>query len=138
MMSSLDQFMVKNEVLPPKPKEDPKSRLAFTPSIPLDLAESYFVGAEYDGEKRLVYLKLYEPLSNKIHVWYDNTHHLPYCLSKDSPENLRKIDQLARHPGLLRFEQSKRYDALEGREIPVTIVVARDPLSIGGRATGCI
>ncbi|TMI29732.1 DNA-directed DNA polymerase I [Candidatus Bathyarchaeota archaeon] len=30
------------------------------------------------------------------------------------------------------------YDALEGREIQVTKIIVKDPLSIGGRATGCI
>jgi DNA polymerase I len=137
-MYTLDQFVVKPEIPPPKPKDDPKAQLVFTPSIPPDLGESYFTGAGYDGEKRLVYLKLYEPRSQKIHFWYDNTGHLPYCLSKDSRENLSKKEQLTRHPGFLRFEKSKRYDALEGKEIPVTIVYARDPLSIGGRPTGCI
>jgi len=138
MLSSLDPYMAKPEVPASKPKEDPKSGLVFTPSTPVHLEESCLVGAGYDGEKRIVYLKLYEPRTQKIHFWYDNTRHLPYCLSKESPENLAKIEQLTRHPGFLRFERARRYDALEGSEIPVTIVYARDPLSIGGRPVGCI
>ncbi|HET7405486.1 MAG TPA: DNA-directed DNA polymerase I, partial [Candidatus Bathyarchaeia archaeon] len=70
--------------------------------------------------------------------WYDNTGHNPYCLSKDSRTNLEKNQSILRHPGFLRFEESKRFDALKGREIPVTIIYARDPLSIGGRPSGCI
>src|SRR5712692_2877628 len=138
MISSLDQYMAKPQVVRPKQKEDPKSRLVFSPSIPSNLAESFFVGAGYDGERRVVYIKLYEPHTNKIHFWYDNTGHLPYCISKDSPEELQKKEQLTRHPGFVRFEPSKRYDALDGKEIPVTLIYARDPLSIGGRPTGCI
>src|SRR2546421_1964108 len=42
------------------------------------------------------------------------------------------------HPGLLGLEPARRFDALEGRDIPVTIVLAKDPLSIGGRPSGCI
>ena len=36
------------------------------------------------------------------------------------------------------FKQVAKYDALEGREIQVTKIIVKDPLSIGGRATGCI
>ncbi len=110
----------------------------FRPSIPLDLTESYFIGTGYDGESRAVYLKLYEPKSQKIHFWYDNTGHSPYCLSKDPQTTLEKNRSLVGHPGFLRLEQTTRFDALQGKEIPVTLIFARDPLSIGGRPSGCI
>jgi len=139
LMSSLDQYMAKPEpVPPPRPRQDPKAQLNFRPSIPQELVESYFVGAGYDGERRAVYLKLYEPKSQKIHFWYDNTGHTPYCLSKEMPETLERNQNLVRHPGFVKFERSKRFDALKGQEIPVTVIYARDPLSIGGRPTGCI
>src|SRR5881397_2902400 len=139
LMSSLDQYMTKPEpVPPPRPRQDPKAQLNFRPSIPQELAESYFVGAGYDGERRAVYLKLYEPKSQKIHFWYDNTGHTPYCLSKETRETLEKNQNLVRHPGFVRFERSSRFDALKGQEIPVTVIYARDPLSIGGRPAGCI
>src|SRR5436853_5366314 len=134
LMSSLDQYMAKPEpVPPPRPRPDPKAQLKFRPSLPQELAESYFVGAGYDGERRAVYLKLYEPKSQKIHFWYDNTGHTPYCLSKELPEKLEKNQSLVRHPGFVKFERSKRFDALKGEDIPVTVIYARDPLSIGGR-----
>ncbi len=138
MMSSLDQYLAKPEPAPLRTRQDPKAQLHFRPSVPQDLGESYFVAAEYDGEKRLVYLKFYEPKSQKIHFWYDNTGHTPYCLSKDRQEVLEKNQGVVKHPGFLRFTQSKRFDALQDKEIPVTIIYARDPLSIGGRPTGCI
>src|SRR6266571_4966639 len=139
LMSSLDQYMTKPEPVPPhRPRQDPKAQLNFRPSIPQELAESYFVGAGYDGERRAVYLKLYEPKSQKIHFWYDNTGHTPYCLSKELPEKLEKNQSLVRHPGFVKFERSKRFDALKGEDIPVTVIYARDPLSIGGRPSGCI
>ena len=102
-MSSLDQYMSKPEPVPPppRPRQDPKAQLNFRPSLPQELAESYFVGASYDGERRAVYLKLYEPKSQKIHFWYDNTGHTPYCLSKELPEKLEKNESLVRHPGFV-------------------------------------
>ncbi len=137
-MSSLDQYMAKPEPLPPRPRQDPKAQLYFRPSIPQDLAESYFIGAGYDGERRVVYLKLYDPKSQKIHFWYDNTGHVPYCLSKEPVASLQKNQGIVKHQGFLKFEQSNRFDALQGKQIPVTIIYAKDPLSIGGRPSGCI
>src|SRR5206468_703006 len=58
--------------------------------------------------------------------------------SKDQPDNLKKNKELMSHPGLLGLEPARRFDALEGKDIPVTIVLARDPLSIGGRPSRCI
>jgi DNA polymerase I len=138
MMSSLDHYLTKPEPETPKPKAPTKAQLGFKPETPRETAQSYFVGAGYDGERRAVFLKLYDPETEKIQFWYDNTGHTPYCLSKDTPENLRKNKELMNHPGLLGLEPSKRFDALEGNDIPVTIVLARDPLSIGGRPSGCI
>src|SRR5438105_13081608 len=116
---------------PPRPRQDPKAQLNFRPSLPQELAESYFVGASYDGERRSVYLKLYEPKSQKIHFWYDNTGHTPHCLCKESPEVLGKNQNLVRHPGFVNFERSKRFDALKGQAIRVTVIYPRDPLSMG-------
>ena len=139
VMSSLDQYFAKPDPIPtPMPRQDPKAQIIFRPSIPQDLTESFFVGTGYDGERRQAFLKLYEPRTQKIHLWYDNTGHIPYCLSKATVESLQKNRALVTHPGFLKFEASKRYDALKGEEIPVTIIYARDPLSIGGRPSGCI
>ncbi len=137
MMSSLDQYIIAPS-RPAKHREDPKVGLVLQPSLPTSLGDSFFVGADYDGERRSVYIKLYEPQTQKIHFWYDNTGHLPYCFSKRTVQDLQKVAQLTSHPGFLRFENSNRYDAIEGKGIPVTIVFARDPLSIGGRPVGCI
>src|SRR3989441_4902541 len=138
MMSSLDHYLTKSQPETPKPKALAKPQLGFKHETLREMAQSYFAGAGYDGERRAVYLKLYDPQTERIQFWYDNTGHTPYCLSKDSPENLRKNKELMNHPGLLGLEPARRFDALEGKDIPVTIVLARDPLSIGGRPSGCI
>src|SRR5215467_7919156 len=138
MIVSLDQYVsVPQAAPPPKPTEDPRAGLVPPMSVPSNLASSLFVGAGYDGERRCVFIKLYEPQSQRIHFWYDNTGHLPYCLSKSSSEELQKNRNLTSHRGFLRLETTRRFDGLEGKEIPATLVYARDPLSIGGQA-GCI
>src|SRR5438046_9777774 len=105
-MSSLDQYMAKPEPLPPRPRQDPKAQLYFRPSIPQDLAESYFIGAGYDGERRAVYLKLYEPKSQKIQFWYDNTGHVPYYIHKVSDATLQTTHPIVNNHDLLRLEPS--------------------------------
>ena len=137
-MSSLDQYMVNREIPRPPTREDLKSQLVFKPSIPRNLAGSYFIGAGYDGARQLVFLKLYEPETQKVHFWFDNTGHLPYCYSKTPIPDLQRDDRVTHHPGFLRFEQVARYDALLGKEIQVSKIIVRDPLSIGGRPSGCI
>src|SRR3989441_1010858 len=137
-MSSLDQYMVRREIPRPPTREDLKSQLVFKPSIPRNLAGSYFIGAGYDGARQLVFLKLYEPETQKVHFWFDNTGHLPYCYSKTPIPDLQRDDRVTHHPGFLRFEQVARYDALLGKEIQVSKIIVRDPLSIGGRPSGCI
>lgn len=138
MMSSLDRFLSKPEPEAQKPRALAKPQVAFKPEIPTEMSQSYFAGAGYDGERRAAFLKLYDPQTEKIQFWYDNTGHAPYCLSKETPENLKKNKDLMAHPGLLGLEPERRFDALAGKEILVTKVLARDPLSIGGRPSGCI
>jgi len=105
---------------------------------PENLPASYLVSATYDGKKRTVCLKLYEPLSQRIYNWYDNTGHKPYCLTNLSPMELEKIERLTKHPGFEGFEIVEKYNPLEDRKIMVTKVIAKDPLAVGGRPSGCI
>ncbi len=105
----------------------PKGRLA-----PDNLKTSYLLSAGYDGDSQKAYVRLYEPESQQIYLWYDNTSHLPYCISKEAPDELRENTRLINHEGFLTLEQVERYDALADEEIRVTKVVAKDPLSIGG------
>ena len=105
----------------------PQGRLA-----PEDLPTSYLLSAGYDGKMQKAYLRLYEPISEQVYLWYDNTDHLPYCISKEPPDKLRKNDRLSRHEGFLTLEQVMKHDPLKDEEIRVTKVVAKDPLSIGG------
>ena len=115
-----------------------KEKYAFPPVAPENLPPSFFVSATYDGKKGKALIKLYEPETQRIYFWYDNTGHKPYLLTNLSPMELEKIDRLMRHPGFDHFELVEKYDALMDRNIVVTKVVAKDPLAIGGRARGCL
>ena len=105
---------------------------------PKNLPPSYFISATYDGDANLACIKLYDPISKRIYKWYDNTGHKPYCLTNLTPEEVRKIPRVADHPGFEDVEVVEKYDALHDRMIKVTKIIAKDPLSIGGRPRGCI
>ena len=119
-------------------KEKVKNRLAFPPVAPENLPPSYFVSATYDGRSRKAVLKLYEPESEEIYFWSDNTGHKPYCLTNLRPDDLKKIDRLIHHEGFFGFKREERFDALLDRNVQVTKIVANDPLAIGGRPLGTI
>ncbi|MFP3951772.1 MAG: DNA-directed DNA polymerase I [Candidatus Bathyarchaeia archaeon] len=99
---------------------------------PDNLPTSYLLSADYDGEKEKAFLRLYEPREEKIYLWYDNTGHLPYLITKKTPEEVRQNRRISSHDGFLTCEVVDRFDAINDEEIKVTKVVTRDPLSIGG------
>jgi DNA polymerase I len=119
-------------------KEKGKKRYAFPPVAPENLQPSYFVSATYDGRSRKAVVKLYEPKSEEIYFWFDNTGHKPYCLTNLSPYDLEKIDRLIHHEGFAYLKSEERIDALLDRRVQVTKIVAHDPLAIGGRPHGTI
>jgi DNA polymerase I len=99
---------------------------------PKDLPRSYFLSAGYNGNTQKAYIRLYEPESQQIFNWYDDSNHLPYLISKDSPDELSSNNQILKHEGFLTFEQINKFDSLSDGLIKVTKVIAKDPLSIGG------
>jgi len=121
------------ESVPPKSR-----RVVFQSVAPRNLPPSYFVSATYSGEKGLAVIKLYEPESERIHLWYDITGHKPYCLTNLPLSELKKIHRLTSHSGFDHFESVEKYDPLLDQKVTLTKVMAKDPLSIGGRPIGCI
>jgi DNA polymerase I len=105
---------------------------------PLNLPQSYFVSATYDGQKGSVAIKLYEPNSKRIYFWHDTTGHKPYLLTNLSPIELEKMDHVTGHTGFDHFETVEKYDPLLDRNMMLTKVVAKDPLAVGGRPSGCL
>jgi DNA polymerase I len=103
-----------------------------------NIAKAYLISANYDGKKRVAYLKLYDPKRQRIHFWYDNTDHLPYCLSDLEKEELEDIRALKNHPGLKRIETVRKYDPLQDKEVTMSKIIAKDPLTIGGRSHNTI
>lgn len=100
---------------------------------PPDLSRSILLSVNYDGVKGLAYAKLYCLEDNRIYFWYDNTQHHPYCLTDLNEEELKTIEALMKHPGLLGFKKIRKHSLLYDRDIEMVKIEAKDPLSIGGK-----
>ncbi|MGB9002761.1 MAG: 3'-5' exonuclease, partial [Nitrosotalea sp.] len=90
------------------------------------------VSATYDGQKKAAVLKFYEPISQKVLLWTDNTGHKPYCYSKLEPEELRFLSD---RKDVIKLEKIQKQDLLKDKSINVTKITVTDPLAIGGTQT---
>ena len=124
--------------LPQEKKPQPAKEKVVYPDFPQDLLPSYLVSIGYDGKKQVATLGLYEPESQKIYFWDDNTGHKPYCLTSLPPKELEKLSRVTGHSGFDHLETVEKFDPLLDKHVTVTKVVAKDPLAIGGRQSGCM
>jgi DNA polymerase I len=90
------------------------------------------VSATYDSQKKSAVLKFYEPISQKVLLWTDNTGHKPYCYSKLDPEELKFLSE---RKDIIKLEKASKQDLLRDRAVDVTKIVVSDPLAIGGTQT---
>ncbi len=128
---ALEKTQTQEAEVPIKPKK--YERLPYPPVAPDNLPPSYFVSASYDGRQRKAVIKLYEPMSGNLYYWYDNTGHLPYCITNLKPQELERFVGVTSHPGFDSFQACKKFDPLNDKVIDVTKIVCKDPLAIGGR-----
>ena len=96
-----------------------------TKSIPTSL----LVSAAYDNQKNVAVLKFYNPETQELKLWYDETGHKPYCFSKLNPEEL---DFLSDRDDVENIKTVKKYDLLNDTEIQVSKITVSNPLAIGG------
>ena len=75
------------------------------------------VSASYDGMKKCAVLKFYDPKSQTLKLWTDNTGHKPYCYSKLDPEELKFLSS---RTDVVKLERVQRQDLLKDRMINVT------------------
>jgi DNA polymerase I len=98
-----------------------------------ELEAGLLIGAGYDGEKRLAYLKLYDPASERIRFYYDKSGHKPYCYTKQPLEELQSLKQ---RPDVIDIIVEEKRDLIADKKILVSKIVTSDPLAIGGAGSG--
>ncbi|WP_069808247.1 DNA-directed DNA polymerase I [Vulcanisaeta thermophila] len=114
--------------------ETEEEELSIRAETPQNTPPAIVLTVTYDGKAGKALVKLYDPVNDRVYFWYDNTGHRPYLLTNVKPEELvTKYPKVINHPGFSHIELVKRYDALEDREVVLTKINAKDPLSIGGR-----
>ncbi len=87
------------------------------------------VSATYDNNSKTAVLKFYEPESQKLFLYKDETGHKPYCYSKLAPDEL---DFLQERDDVLEIKTVQRYDLIKDKEIDLSKITVADPLAIGG------
>ncbi len=90
---------------------------------------SMLVSATYDIVSRSAVLKFYDPKSQKLILWLDETGHKPYCYSK---LELDELDFLQEREDVLKIEKVKRKDLINDETIELSKIIVADPLAIGG------
>ena len=92
---------------------------------------SMLVSATYENNSKSAVLKFYEPKSQKLILWKDETNHKPYCYSRLSPDEL---DFLQERDDVIEIKTVQKYDLLKDEEIDISKITVEDPLAIGGTA----
>ncbi|MFX1293278.1 MAG: DNA polymerase domain-containing protein, partial [Promethearchaeota archaeon] len=88
----------------------------------------------YDGSQAKAYLLIYDPKTQQLLKWFDTSRHLPYLLSNLSKEEIEaRYPNVLKHRGFAELKTVKKFDLIRDRPVKMTKVIARDPLSIGGR-----
>jgi DNA polymerase, archaea type len=117
--------------LPPNAKSELKRKLSDLLSEVTELDSALLVSATYDGERRVAVLKFYDPTRNRIFLWSDNSGHKPYSFSKSPPSELEHLRK--ERDNILKIELVQKYEPISDKIIPVSKIIARDPLAIGGQ-----
>ncbi len=100
-----------------------------------NLKDSILVSATYDSGQKVAVLKFYSPETRRIHLWYDNTGHKPYCFVKPETVSEETIEELKKRPDVVKIEKVKKHDLLSDQYIEVYKIIATDPLAIGGASS---
>jgi len=90
---------------------------------------SMLVSAIYDNSSKSALLKFYEPKSQKLILWKDETGHKPYCYSRLSPDEL---DFLQERDDVIEIKTVQKYDLMKDENSSMSKITVEDPLAIGG------
>ncbi|MDD1766728.1 MAG: hypothetical protein LUQ00_02295, partial [Candidatus Methanomethyliaceae archaeon] len=116
-------------------QEEVIERTIFEAESPKNTGPLSLLSVTYSGSKAKALLKFYDLDKKRVVFWYDNTGHVPYCLTDLPLREVLSLKRITSHPGFDRRStvEVEKCDLLHDKEIKMTKVAAKDPLSIGGR-----
>ncbi|MFX1411772.1 MAG: type B DNA-directed DNA polymerase, partial [Promethearchaeota archaeon] len=97
-----------------------------------NLERGLLLDVDYDGGQNKAFCKFYDLDTDEIKIWIDTTKHEPYCLSKKSVTELKNSTDLKNFDGFTRFEEVKKVDLLEDKQLSITKIYGKTPSDIGG------
>ncbi len=90
------------------------------------------LSVSYDGQNSKAVANLYDQKNIRKH--YDNSGHLPYLISNLTIDEIQNnYPKVRKHEGFEKFENVQLENLIVDKQIEMTKVIAKDPLSIGGR-----
>jgi len=114
-------------------EEEPLEVLVEDSETPSNLPPSFLLSIDYSGAHNKAMARLYNPSTQRVYFWFDNTGHKPYCYTDWPPQ---AVETSARkNPGFLRAETVELHDLLKDEPVKMTKVVGDNPLAIGGSQT---
>jgi DNA polymerase elongation subunit (family B) len=123
--SLLTQLLIQIQDRPIRPSGYPQTPSSSPPGV--------LINIDYQGDARVAKIKLYDVEKREIYEWNDITQHHPYCLTDLTREELAHREKVIDHPGFLKLEEISKFNLLLDKEQQYTVIVAKDPLAIGGR-----
>ena len=115
--------------------KDDEPKIEKYPREDEEIIEGIALDVGYDGQQAKAYIWIYDLKTQNLIKWLDTSGHLPYLLSNLSIEEIKKHHpRVERHRGFAELKSIKKFDLIRDRPITMTKVIAKDPLSIGGRA----
>ncbi len=97
-----------------------------------NMETSMLVSATYEKEKNAAVLKFYNPKTEKLLLWSDETEHYPYCYSRLIDDELPS--HIVEREDIRDIETVQKYDLIKDKEINMSKIIGNNPLTIGGPA----
>jgi DNA polymerase I len=95
-----------------------------------NMETSMLVSATYEKEKNAAVLKFYNPKTQKLILWSDETEHYPYCYSRLLDDELPS--HIVEREDIRDIETVQKYDLIKDKEINMSKIIGNNPLTIGG------
>ena len=89
--------------------------------------KGYLLATQYDGERGVVAVKIYDDENDRVCVYYDNTGYKPYFLVDLPPDKVQEIRSIVGHPGFDHVETVEKFDLLRGVKRKLTKIVTKTP-----------
>jgi len=94
------------------------------------LENALLMSASYDGDLKVAVLKFYSTDTKKIHLWYDDTGHKPYCLIKQDSISKEDMETIRKRRDVVNIKEVGKKDLLNDRNVKMYKVTVADPLVI--------